>query len=613
MRTRRRAARPEPQGCEKAGSCWSGKTTRSRRADQSVSRRAVWMAGLVLLWMGSVAGVMKGADTGKLRVWVWPVQSEIFIDGQHMGDASWDGTITVKKISPGAHEVGIYNYGFVPQRYTVTIEAGKTMGLHVRLQPVETPQTGPWGRIRILKSPRAGVLLNGKTPDYSVGHVDEFDQEFGTGHEELLVHPGTYQLDVAHGDKTIWSGSVKVDADQVVVVNTKSGQQRTEKWSGPGGTRPQFQAGLASARAVVAPVTGQFGADPASINCGDSSKLTWSSTGAVEGEITEVGKVGESGSQAVSPKQTTTYTYKALGPGGEASSSATVNVDNTINASLEVTPQEVHYKKVGEKVVEQGTATLSWSVSRAQTVSIDPLGSVEASGSRQVTPEVTATAAGPVDQTQTYTLKAVNPCGAEETRTASLHIVGSIAPAVSVTASDVGLALASIFFPTAYPETQRPEVGLVKSQAESLGKLADAFKKYLQYDQTAKLVLDAHADVRGSKRYNQGLSERRAERVKSYLVSQGVPAESVETKAYGKDQEMSQADVKGLEEKNPTPPPKARARAAMTDWLAYNRRVDVTLEPAGLKSSQYYPHGATDSGILWQQPKPRWRMVEKAQ
>ena len=184
---------------------------------------------------------------------------------------------------------------------------------------------------------------------------------------------------------------------------------------------------------------------------------------------------------------------------------------------------------------------------------------------------------------------------------------------MSVTASDVGLTLASIFFPTAYPTTRRPEVGLVKSQQESLGKLADAFKKYLGYDQTAKLVLDAHADVRGGKRYNQGLTERRAARVKDYLVSQGVPAEAIETKAQGKTDQMSRADVKELEEKNPTPPPQARAKKTYADWLAYNRRVDITLEPAGLKSSQYYPHGAADSNILWQQAKPRWRMVEKAQ
>jgi peptidoglycan-associated lipoprotein len=569
---------------------------------------------LILLLLVGVVPVMKAADTGSLRVWAWPAQSEIFVDGHHMGDATWDGMITVHKIAPGAHEVGIYCYGFVPQRYTVTIEAGKTIGLHVKLQAVETPQTGPWGRIKIVGgSARAGVLLNGKTPDYSVGHVDEFNQEFGTGHEQLLVHPGTYQVNVVHGDRTIWSGSVKVDADQMVVVNVKTGEQKTEKWFGPAGTRPQFQAGMASARVVVAPVTGEMSADPGTVECGSASKLAWSSSGAVEGEISDIGKVAPSGSQEVSPKQTTTYTYKAMGPGGEASSSATVNVDNTINASLEVTPQEVHYKKVGDKVVEAPTATLSWSTSKAQTVTIDPLGTVEASGSQQVTPEVKTQAAGPVDETDTYTLKAVNACGAEETRTASLHIVGSIAPAVSVTASDVGMALASIFFPTAYPETRRPESGLVKSQQEALGKLADAFKKYLGYDATAKLVLDAHADVRGSKHYNEGLSERRAARVKDYLVSQGVPAEAVETRAHGETEELSREEVKGLEEKNPTPPPAARAKRSYADWLAYNRRVDITLEPAGLKSSQYYPHGAADSGLLWQQPKPRWRMVEKMQ
>lgn len=578
-----------------------------------------WVTAIMTLGLlCASAGALRAADEGKIRVWAWPPESEVFVDGQHMGDATWMNMVTVKHVSPGPHEVGIYNYGFVPQRYTVTVEAGKTMGLKVRLQPVETQQTGPWGRIRIVGSPRAGVLLNGKTPDYSVGHVDEFDQEFLTGHEELLVHPGTYAVSVVHGDKTIWSGDVKVDADQMVVVNTKTGQQSTEKWVGPGGHQPQFQAGWRSARAVIAPVEAQFGADPGTVNCGDSANLKWSSSGAVEGNISDVGKVGDSGSQSVSPKQTTTYTYKAMGPGGVATQSATVNVDSTINASLEVTPQEVHYRKVGDKVVEAPNATLSWTVTEAGsntglTTTIDPLGNVDASGSRQVTPDVKATATGPVDETATYTLKASNACGGSETRTASLHIVGTIAPAVSATASEVGLALASIFFPTAYPETSRPEAGLVKSQAEALGKLADAFKKYLAIDQTAKLVVEAHADVRGSKKYNQGLSERRAARVKSYLVSQGVPDTAVETQAYGKEQEMSKADVKGLEEKNPTPPPKMRAKAAMADWLAYNRRVDISLEPAGLKSSQYYPHGAADSNLLWQQPKPRWRMVEKAQ
>ena len=44
-----------------------------------------------------------------------------------------------------------------------------------------------------------------------------------------------------------------------------------------------------------------------------------------------------------------------------------------------------------------------------------------------------------------------------------------------------------------------------------------------------------------------------------------------------------------------------------------NRRVDMTLQPAGMHSTQYYPHNAADSNILWQVPRPRWRLAEKAQ
>ena len=44
-----------------------------------------------------------------------------------------------------------------------------------------------------------------------------------------------------------------------------------------------------------------------------------------------------------------------------------------------------------------------------------------------------------------------------------------------------------------------------------------------------------HADIRGPKKYNQALSERRAEAAKNYLVSQGIPADKIETKSEGED------------------------------------------------------------------------------
>jgi peptidoglycan-associated lipoprotein len=42
-----------------------------------------------------------------------------------------------------------------------------------------------------------------------------------------------------------------------------------------------------------------------------------------------------------------------------------------------------------------------------------------------------------------------------------------------------------------------------------------------------------HADVRGPMPYNEQLSQRRAESVRQYLSSKGMPAEIIDTEAYG--------------------------------------------------------------------------------
>ena len=68
-------------------------------------------------------------------------------------------------------------------------------------------------------------------------------------------------------------------------------------------------------------------ASPATINKGDSSTLTWSSTNATQLSIApEVGTVAPEGSTKVSPGDTTTYTITATGPGGSTNAAATVTV-----------------------------------------------------------------------------------------------------------------------------------------------------------------------------------------------------------------------------------------------------------------------------------------------
>lgn len=68
-------------------------------------------------------------------------------------------------------------------------------------------------------------------------------------------------------------------------------------------------------------------ASPTSINKGDSTTLSWTSTDATQLTISpDVGAVTAQGSTKVSPSDSTTYTITASGPGGSADSSARVTV-----------------------------------------------------------------------------------------------------------------------------------------------------------------------------------------------------------------------------------------------------------------------------------------------
>jgi len=173
--------------------------------------------------------------------------------------------------------------------------------------------------------------------------------------------------------------------------------------------------------------------------------------------------------------------------------------------------------------------------------------------------------------------------------------------------------LQSIFYPTDYPDKKHPQIGLVRSQQLALATLAGGFKKYLEYDPDAKISVEAHADERGSKPFNQDLSERRVERIKQYLVDQGIAADKVETAAYGKEQPLDKKTVATLESTNPNTPPKARLKDKRADWLAYNRRADIVLLPSGKKSAQFFPHNADDSKLIWQMPKPTLAKVQADQ
>jgi hypothetical protein len=549
------------------------------------------------------------AQDGKLKIKVTPPQAYVFVDG----NAIKEGSQSIK-LPAGKHTLVVVNYGYKISTQDVNIEAGKTTDLAVALDAYGDKVAGPWGRVYISGTDtKAAVLSDGKTPGYFVGHVDEFDNDFWLWKQELLLPPGTHHLTITRGGKELWSGDVNVEAGKKVSINVGKNSQQPSDWSKrqadlqKKAPLPRFHAGIASATVVIAPVKASMTNSSANINCGQSTDLQWQTTDAVDVSIDNgVGNVASSGTQSVSPHATTTYTMTATGPGGKVTGAEAVNVNTTVVASLTANPTDLHYRKIGDKVITDDSGTLTWTTSNADSANLDPTGKVDLNGSQQVKADPTKTDIGPVDESKNYTLTATNVCGGSSTQTASVHVTGSIEPIPEV-------VLQSVFYPTDYPDKKNPQVGLVKSQELDLATLAAGFKKYLEYDPDAKLSVEAHADIRGSKPHNQDLSERRVERIKQYLVDQGIGADKIQTAAYGKDRPMDRKDVKNLEETNPNKPPKARLRNVTGDWYAYNRRADIVLLPTNKTSTQFYPHNADDSGILWQIPKPSLKKVEAAQ
>ena len=152
------------------------------------------VAGATVL-AGSVS-FAQDAKPGKLKISVKPKQAYTFVDGKAIGP----GNRTIK-VDVGSHHVVVANYGYKFVEQDVSIDSDQTVPMNIKLEPAGEPVPGPRGRIqieagRLRGATDAAVLLNGKKPQYFVGHVDEFDNDFFVWRQELIVPPGTHQVTV---------------------------------------------------------------------------------------------------------------------------------------------------------------------------------------------------------------------------------------------------------------------------------------------------------------------------------------------------------------------------------------------------------------------------------
>ena len=112
--------------------------------------------------------------------------------------------------------------------------------------------------------------------------------------------------------------------------------------------------------------------------------------------------------------------------------------------------------------------------------------------------------------------------GAGEDGSLTSVIVGDGTGSASI---DSLIGVETVFYFDFDKSVVRPE------SREALAKHA----AYLVANPDARLVLEGHADERGTREYNMALGERRAKAISRYLTIQGVSISQVETVSFGEE------------------------------------------------------------------------------
>ncbi len=76
---------------------------------------------------------------------------------------------------------------------------------------------------------------------------------------------------------------------------------------------------------------------------------------------------------------------------------------------------------------------------------------------------------------------------------------------------------------------------LTPQARETLDKQAQWLNNYNRY----AFTIEGHADERGTREYNIALGARRAQTVREYLASRGIPSQRMRTISYGKERPVA--------------------------------------------------------------------------
>ena len=278
--------------------------------------------------------------------------------------------------------------------------------------------------------------------------------------------------------------------------------------------------------------------------CGGTRQVTKGETdqfNAISGKIAEAENMKPKGAKECAPKELAIakaeldgIRHQATEPWDDTAktgpwSDTTIAIaskaaDTVLAKTKACQPPVVNFSANPAAISPGQCSTLTWSTQNVQKAEIDQeVGAVAASGSKQVCPK----------ETTPYTLTATGTGGTVyETATVTVN------PPVVAAPPPPPPKAAPVVVPAAVPVgaevTLRVNFDTAKwnirpADLAELQKAVDFAKKY----PNAKFHVVGHTDSRGGDKYNQNLSEQRAESVKKYLVGEAVPPGQITAEGKG--------------------------------------------------------------------------------
>src|SRR2546427_2209148 len=192
--------------------------------------------------------------------------------------------------------------------------------------------------------------------------------------------------------------------------------------------------------------------------------------------------------------------------------------------------------------IDRGQATsVQWEAKNAVSVSIQPeLGSVQAQGLRSVRPTSSVT----------YTAVATGPGGsASDSARVTVRVPAAAAPVRPEPRPDTraSININELFrqnVQTIYFDFDKSDL-----RPDQVSRL-EADASWLKEHRGLKFTVEGNCDQRGSEEYNLALGDRRANRVKEFLIKEGVDPSTIKTMSYGEEHPVCREATEECYQKN---------------------------------------------------------------